>query len=109
MKHALTFPLRLLAFWLLFFAAFRLWFVLWFHAEWSPPGPGRVWLSFWHGLPLDLSMAGYLLVLPVLFWFAGLAIHPRSMVQHPTSNVQRPTSNVQRPASSTSFPASTSS
>mgnify|MGYP000013173179 CR=1 FL=1 len=100
MKHALTFPLRLLAFWLLFFAAFRLWFVLWFHAEWSPPGPGRVWLSFWHGLPLDLSMAGYLLVLPVLFWFAGLAIHPRSMVQHPTSNVQRPASNIQRPASS---------
>ncbi len=74
MKHALTFPLRLLAFWLLFFAAFRLWFVLWFRSEWSPDEPGTVWMSFWHALPLDFSMAGYLIVLPVLFGFIGGAL-----------------------------------
>jgi len=71
MKNALIFPLRLLAFWLLFFAAFRLWFVLWFRSEWWPDAPGTVWLAFWHALPLDLSMAGYLMLLPVLTWFIG--------------------------------------
>ncbi len=73
-----TYPLRLLAFWLLFFAAFRLWFVGWFHTEWSPEAPTSIWAAFWHALPLDLSMAGYLLALPVLLWFAGLAVGPRS-------------------------------
>lgn len=88
MKNALTFPLRLLAFWLLFFAAFRLWFVLWFRSEWSPENPSSVWLSFWHALPLDLSMAGYLLVLPVILSFGISAF--RHFVQHPTSTVQHP-------------------
>jgi phosphoglycerol transferase MdoB-like AlkP superfamily enzyme len=75
---AVSFPLRLAAFWLLFFAGFRLWFVLWFRAEWSVETPGSAWASFWHGLPLDLSMAGYLLVTPVLLWFVGLAIGARA-------------------------------
>jgi phosphoglycerol transferase MdoB-like AlkP superfamily enzyme len=75
---AAAFPLRLAAFWLLFFAGFRLWFVLWFRAEWSAETPGSAWASFWHGLPLDVSMAGYLLVVPVLLWFAGLAVGSRA-------------------------------
>ncbi len=68
------FPFRLLAFWLLFFLIFRLWFVLWFHNDWSAEDPGSAWFSFWHGLPLDLSFAAYLLALPVLFWQFGIAI-----------------------------------
>lgn len=73
MLRFLTFPLRLFAFWLLFFAAFRIWFILWFRHEWNPDEPGKVWLSLWHALPLDLSMAGYLIALPVLAWFVGWA------------------------------------
>lgn len=72
MKYVLLFPLRLFAFWLLFFAMFRLWFVLWFYREWSPDTPMRAWASFWYALPLDLSMAGYLVLVPVLLWFAGM-------------------------------------
>ncbi len=41
-RGGVLFPLRLLTFWLLFFAIFRLWFVLWFHAEWSPEAPTSV-------------------------------------------------------------------
>ncbi|HOY07381.1 MAG TPA: hypothetical protein PLO67_18360, partial [Saprospiraceae bacterium] len=74
MKSVVTFPLRLGLFWLLFFAAFRLWFVLWFRNDWSPQDPQSVWAAFWHALPLDLSMTGYLLLIPVIFWFFGLLI-----------------------------------
>ena len=70
---AVIFPLRLLVFWLLFFAVFRLWFVLMFTHEWSPDHPGDIWKSFRHALPLDGSMAGYLIVIPVLTFFAGIA------------------------------------
>ena len=63
---------------MLFFALFRLWFVLWFYGEWSPQEPGSVWAAFWHALPLDLSMMGYLLVLPVTFWSLGVLIGERS-------------------------------
>lgn len=61
------YPVRLLCFWLLFFAAFRLWFVFWFSAKWSSQSGGQVWAAFWHALPLDLSTVGYLLALPLLF------------------------------------------
>ncbi len=78
MKSLLIFPLRLFAFWLLYFAVFRLWFVLWFHQDWSPETPMSAWASFWYALPLDLSMAGYLVAMPLLLWFAGLGIGTRS-------------------------------
>ncbi|MBK6931342.1 MAG: sulfatase-like hydrolase/transferase [Saprospirales bacterium] len=66
-----AFFLRLLLFWLLFFAVFRLFFILWLRSEWAAEHP---WPALWKALPLDLSMAGYLLAVPVLFWFAGLAL-----------------------------------
>lgn len=72
------FPFRLLAFWLLFFAAFRLWFVLWFRAEWSAENPANAWLSFWHALSLDISFAAYLMAIPILLWHGGLAAGARS-------------------------------
>ncbi len=37
-----------------------------------------VWYAFGHALPLDFSMAGYLLLPPILFWFIGLLIGKRS-------------------------------
>lgn len=73
MLRFLTFPLRLFSFWLLFFAIFRIWFILWFSAEWSTEHPETVWISLWRALPLDLSMAGYLIIIPVLAWFVAWA------------------------------------
>lgn len=72
------FPLRLLVFWLLFFVAFRLWFVLWLRSEWSETQPFQVWMAFWHALPLDFSFAAYLMVIPVLFWQLGVLMGNRS-------------------------------
>ncbi|MFN0216719.1 MAG: LTA synthase family protein [Saprospiraceae bacterium] len=72
------FPFRLLAFWLLFFGIFRLWFVLWFRSEWSAEDPGATWLAFWHALPLDFSFAAYLLALPAILWQLGLAFGNRA-------------------------------
>lgn len=65
------FPLRVLAFWLLFFAAFRIWFILWLRAEWTEESP---WPALWNALPLDLSMAAYLMALPLLAWFACIPL-----------------------------------
>ena len=64
---------RLGVFWLLFFAFFRVWFILWFPEEWQGRPP---WPALWEALPLDLSMAGYLLIIPVLLWFAGAIARP---------------------------------
>ena len=75
---SILFPFRLLAFWLLFFVVFRLWFVLWFRNDWSAENPGSAWLSFWHALPLDFSFAAYLLTIPVLLWQLGIAFGSRA-------------------------------
>jgi phosphoglycerol transferase MdoB-like AlkP superfamily enzyme len=72
------FPFRLLGFWLLFFVVFRLWFVLWFPSDWSAENPAFTWLAFWHGLPLDLSFAAYLMAIPILLWQVGMALGPKS-------------------------------
>ena len=64
---------RLWLFWLLFFTAFRGWFVAWFPEEWPQQNPWSPWRSLYHALPLDLSMAGYLVAIPVVLWFLGLA------------------------------------
>ncbi len=48
---------QLAFFWLLFFAFFRLWFVLWLRKEAQGELP---WEAFWYALPLDFSTAGYL-------------------------------------------------
>lgn len=74
MRHlsVFFFPLRLLAFWLLFFAVFRIWFIVWFHDRWAA-GAGH-WAALWRALPLDLSMAGYLMALPMLVWLFGLLL-----------------------------------
>ncbi|MFN0014503.1 MAG: LTA synthase family protein [Saprospiraceae bacterium] len=63
------FVLRLCAFWLLFFAFYRALFIAWQYPIWGEVGP---WPAFWHGLPLDLSTAGYLVVVPVLAWYLAM-------------------------------------
>ena len=65
--------MRLFSFWLLFFAFFRLWFIGALHHEWPAETP---WPALYRALPLDLSMAGYLVALPLLLWFAGIALGP---------------------------------
>lgn len=72
MKRLLTFPLRLFVFWLLFFAVFRLWFVLWFRQDWTAGHAISIWYSFGYALPLDLSMAAYLVAIPFVLWACGL-------------------------------------
>lgn len=67
------FPIRLLCFWLVFFGAFRLWFVLWFHQDWSVEQPANVWWAFWYGLSLDISFAAYLMAIPLILWQIGIA------------------------------------
>ncbi|MCC7245609.1 MAG: hypothetical protein IT269_08020, partial [Saprospiraceae bacterium] len=71
MLSVLRYPFRLAIFWLLFFFVFRLWFVLWLFSRWSDKHPLSVWPSFYHALPLDMSMAGYLMLVPLLLWAAG--------------------------------------
>lgn len=77
MKSIFAFPLRLLAYWLLFFAVFRIWFIGWFHAEWPAGESLSVWQALWYAWPLDLSTAAYLMALPVLLWFGGLGAGTR--------------------------------
>lgn len=63
-----NFSARLLAFWLLFFASFRLWFWAQHCQNSSRPLP-----IFQAALPLDFSTAGYLLALPLLIFCIGWA------------------------------------
>jgi phosphoglycerol transferase MdoB-like AlkP superfamily enzyme len=69
-----SFPIRLALFWLSYDALFRLLFILWFNNRWSDETPHKIWASFFYALPLDLSMTGYLLALPLTLWFVGLAL-----------------------------------
>jgi phosphoglycerol transferase MdoB-like AlkP superfamily enzyme len=62
------FPLRTIVFFVLLFALFRVWFVLWHHTLWQPGGAASAFASLYHGLPLDLSAAGYLCLVPLLAW-----------------------------------------
>lgn len=80
MKSVFVFPLRLLAFWLLFFAVFRVWFVAWFHREWVRGDALSAWKSLWYALPLDMSTAGYLMAVPVFLWFGGMVSGERSFI-----------------------------
>lgn len=69
------YALRHLLFWLFFFAFFRAWFVLWLHQKWGEDSPLDV---FWRALPLDLSTASYLVLLPALGWLLGSLATPQA-------------------------------
>jgi phosphoglycerol transferase MdoB-like AlkP superfamily enzyme len=69
---AVQFFLRLFGFWLLFFAAYRLGFLIAFYEQWYGSAPTHTLASFWYAIPLDLSACGYLSAIPVLLWHIGI-------------------------------------
>ncbi len=65
------FPLRLVAFWMFFFGLFRAFFI----GMNRPAGGGAdAWASLRAALPLDASMAGYSVAVPVVLWGIGLFV-----------------------------------
>lgn len=60
--------IRCVAIWLGFFCVHRLLFLLFGHTYSFHASAGEWWLAFTHGLPMDVSAAGYMLALPLLCW-----------------------------------------
>ncbi|WP_152269379.1 LTA synthase family protein [Agriterribacter humi] len=63
-----VFFLRYYLFWVLVFFVQRLVFVLYYYSSFSSAGSTRLLQSFVYGLWLDLSMAGYFAVIPLLLF-----------------------------------------
>ncbi len=70
----MRFSFRLCLFWLAFFLTFRLWFILWLYSEWPSDSPFSAFGALYGGIPLDLSMMGYLVAVPIVFYFLGILI-----------------------------------
>ncbi len=66
MRARLTLLLLNLLYWLAFFAVARIVFLVFFHALSGALPPGTLAATLWHGLPLDLSAAAYLSLIPFL-------------------------------------------
>lgn len=60
--------LKLLVFWLLFFAGFRLLFVIYHHTKIPDGQHAETGMAFFHALPLDLSAACIALIIPYILW-----------------------------------------
>lgn len=68
LKPFLSFPMvRHYLFWILFFLVQRLVFVLYYNSLFNGVRTWEIVQSFFYGFQLDLSMAGYFAVLPLLF------------------------------------------
>jgi len=59
---------RLTIFWFLFFALFRVLFIIYHHARIPDGEHSETSLSFFYALPLDLSMISALLMIPFILW-----------------------------------------
>lgn len=59
---------KLLFFWLLFFACFRLLFVIYHHTKIPDGQHAETVLAFFYALPLDLSTACATLIIPYILW-----------------------------------------
>lgn len=71
MLKSLLFFLRFFLFWLLFFFIDRLIFLLIYHPKISTVPFREIVATFYHAIPLDLSMTAYITVIPLLsyiFW-----------------------------------------
>jgi phosphoglycerol transferase MdoB-like AlkP superfamily enzyme len=71
MLKSLLFFLRFFLFWLLFFFIDRLIFILIYHQKVATISLKDIAATFYHAIPLDLSMAAYIAVIPLLsyiFW-----------------------------------------
>jgi phosphoglycerol transferase MdoB-like AlkP superfamily enzyme len=60
--------IRLLIFWLLYFALFRLIFIIYHHTKIPDGQHSETGLSFFYALPLDLSAACFAITIPFLLW-----------------------------------------
>lgn len=60
--------LKLLVFWLLFFTAFRLLFVIYHHTKIPDAQHSETGLAFFYALPLDISAACAGIVIPYILW-----------------------------------------
>jgi phosphoglycerol transferase MdoB-like AlkP superfamily enzyme len=60
--------LKLLIFWLLFFTAFRLLFVIYHHTKIPDAQHSETGLAFFYALPLDISAACAALIIPYILW-----------------------------------------
>jgi phosphoglycerol transferase MdoB-like AlkP superfamily enzyme len=59
-------------FWILFFFAARLFFICSHFQEASQFTAGAIAATFWHGLNLDISATGYILLIPLLLMIPGV-------------------------------------
>ena len=62
---------RLFAFWVAVFLAGKLLFMVWNLGFYANKGVADWWAVLWHGLPLDLSIAGYRSAVPSLLLVVG--------------------------------------
>lgn len=86
-KHKIHDLVKLVFFWLLYFALFRLLFIIVHFGKIPQNGLLETPSSFYYALPLDLSMACYLITLPFIFWsvfqfFPGKIILQINKVYH---------------------------
>lgn len=72
MKKRLTALFFYALFWLLFFIAARMVFIITHIQEVSQFSPGEIAATFLHGLKLDISAIGYIFLLPVLLIIPGV-------------------------------------
>lgn len=71
MLKSLIFFLRFFLFWLLFFFIDRLIFILIYHQKVADTSFREITATFYHAIPLDLSMTAYIAVVPLIsyiFW-----------------------------------------
>lgn len=75
MIQRIIFFIRLFIFWLLFFASFRVVFIL-YQFEHSAKTPlTDLFLAFWHAQPLDIAFASYICALPFVIITLGIRIN----------------------------------
>jgi len=80
MKESLKNFVFFILFWLLFFAACRLVFLLSIISKWKEQDFSATLLSFFYGLPMDLSAAAYFGIIPLIVWLVLFLVkkNPRS-------------------------------
>jgi Sulfatase len=63
-------PLRAALFWMIFFAGYRVAFLLYHRDQWLTDSPHDGWWAILYAWRLDLSTTGYALALPIIVWWA---------------------------------------
>lgn len=71
-KTALLNFIKLILFWILLFAIQRTFFLIFYHSELKGIPLTHILLSFVYGLTLDISVASYLIFIPILMFSLGM-------------------------------------